>query len=157
MARLFGSRTIPGIGHVTTSVAEMANIPVVERSWGLLSELPRRKDEFYGPNFRYAEHFRALGWLHAVLVHWGLILGFFWLSFAPIRALVRKVIYKPGFGPSLKLAKKDNIEFRAVAVPDTVKPGNQRAFCRAWYDGSMYYCKCLRSWRENRGLTCFSQ
>jgi short subunit dehydrogenase-like uncharacterized protein len=143
MATVFGSRVIPGIGQVTTSVAGAANTPIVERSWGLMSSLPSRKKESYGPNFRYGEHFRALGWLHALIVHWGIIIGLFWLSFSPIRALLRKIIYKPGFGPPLKYARNDKIEFRAVAEPDTAKAANKRAFCRAWYDGSMYYLSGL--------------
>ncbi|KAI9166806.1 putative trans-acting enoyl reductase [Paramyrothecium foliicola] len=142
-AKIFGSRQIPGLGHVTTSVAAWSNVPIVERSWGLLSEAPGRKHEFYGPNFRYAEHFRALGWLHAVLIHWALIIFAVFLSLSPVRTLVRRFIYQPGQGPPLKQAKKDKIEFRAVAVPDTKEPSKKQAFCRAWYEGSMYYLSGL--------------
>lgn len=139
---LFGIRSIPNLGLVTTSVASATDTPVVERTWGLLSQIPSRKDEFYGPNFTWTMYYKARNWLHGIAVHWGLLLGGFLLAFvSPFRALVRKFVFQPGQGPDKASTAKEEIEYRGVASPDTDVPSNKQAICRAWFHGSMYYCK----------------
>jgi hypothetical protein len=57
------------------------------------------------------------------------------------RALVKIFIFKPGEGASKEDSAKEHIEFRGVATPD-LQSDNKQAFVKAWYSGSMYYCKC---------------
>lgn len=105
-----------------------------------MSQIPSRKKEFYGPNFTWAEFFKARNWLHGIAVHWGLLIGGLLLIFVPpFRWLARKLVFQPGQGPDMDEAKKDVIEYRGVASPDTDVPTNKQAFSRAWFHGSMYY------------------
>lgn len=53
------------------------------------------------------------------------------------RTVMRKFVYQPGDGPTKEQTRKDRVEYRGVARPDT-KEGTPRAFCRAYYDGSLY-------------------
>lgn len=143
LSGLFGSRSIPDLGIVTTSLAASTDTSLVERTWGLLSVTPSRKDEFYGPNFTWNEVFRARNWLHGAMVHWGLLLGGFLIAcIPPVRTLLRKFIYQPGEGPQREDMQRESIEYRGVAKPEGEVKGNQRAFCKATYSGSMYYRKC---------------
>ena len=140
LSTLFGSRSIPDLGTVTTSIAASTDASLVERTWGLLSVTPSRKDEFYGPNFTFSEVFRARNWLHGFAVHWGLLLGSFFIAcIPPVRSLVRKFIYQPGEGPQKEDMVRESIEYRGIAKPDGQVNGNKRAFCKATYNGSMYY------------------
>ncbi|KAJ3952372.1 hypothetical protein N0V92_011186 [Colletotrichum tropicale] len=110
-------------------------------SWGLMASLPSREKQFYGPNFSFHEYMRAKGYLRGIAIHWAL--GFFGLLLAtmpPFRALAKRFVYEPGQGPDKELAKKDEIEYRGIAMPDKAsKTGNPQAYCRAKYTGSMYY------------------
>lgn len=138
---LTGVRTVPHLGILTTFIGGNTDKAIVDRTWGLLSQTPSKKEEFYGPNFSFSEHIKVSNWLYGMLIHWAIGLsGFFLATIPPLRALVKKFVYAPGSGPDREDAKKDEIEYRAVATPDASNMGNQ-AFCRAWFNGSMYACE----------------
>lgn len=138
--RLLGVRTVPDLGTVTTSVAGTTDAAIVHRSWGLHASLPGTADASYGPNFSFKEFFRVRNWLHGVVVHLGLLIGVIVIS-TPLRAIVRQFVYQPGQGPEKEVAKKDYIEYRGTAVPDSPKASDKVAFGRAYYQGSMYLRK----------------
>ena len=60
-------------------------------------------------------------------------------------------LYQPGDGPTREDAAKDYVEYRGIAWPDIdeqtpggkeeVKGRGKQAFCKAWFNGSMYYCE----------------
>ena len=140
--RVFGSRTVPDLGNVTTSIAHVTDASLVERTWGLLSVTPSRKDEFYGPKFTWVEYFKVRSWLHGVAIHWGLLLGGFLIACVPpVRSLIKMFIYQPGQGPERDVMHKESVEYRGVAKPDRETKNNERAFVTATYKGSMYYRK----------------
>ena len=142
---LLGVCSLPNLGLVTTSAAGMTDRAVIERSWGLLHEIPSRKKEFYGPNFTWKEYFKARNWFHGVLVHWGLMIGALFLALVPpVRSVVKRFVFKPGEGVSREDMAKEEIEFRGTANPDL--PSNaakKQAFCRAWYHAGAYPRKQL--------------
>ncbi|KAL7946272.1 Saccharopine dehydrogenase domain-containing protein [Trichoderma barbatum] len=137
--KIFGVHYVPNLGTVTTAFTGVTDQAIVERSWGLLSDIPSRKDEFYGPNFHWAECYRPRNWLYGVIIHWVMVVGVFLIAIAPpIRTLVRKFGPAPGTGPSKDEMEKEEVEWRGIANPDTESPANKQAFCRAWYYGGMY-------------------
>ncbi|KAF5709375.1 hypothetical protein FGLOB1_5933 [Fusarium globosum] len=137
---IFGVRTVPNLGLQTTSVTNSTDVAVVERTWGLLSSTPSRKDEFYGPNFVWVEHMKARNWLHGILIHWLLIVGGVLLvSVAPLRNFLKKRVYQPGEGAKREDTAKDEIEYRGIAYPDSEKAAGKAALCRMWYHGGMYF------------------
>ncbi|PTB56705.1 hypothetical protein M431DRAFT_111921 [Trichoderma harzianum CBS 226.95] len=137
--KIFGVHYVPNLGTVTTAFTSSADQGLVERSWGLLSEIPSRKDEFYGPNFHWAECYRPRNWLYGVIVHWVIVIGIFLVATGkPVRTLLRNVVPAPGTGPSKDEMEKEEVEWRGIANPDTELPADRQAFCRAWYYGSMY-------------------
>jgi short subunit dehydrogenase-like uncharacterized protein len=142
ISKIFGPQHIPDLGLVTTSIAGGTDAPIVERSWGLLSTIPSRKHEFYGPNFTWKEYFRTSNWLSGVAIHWGLLVASFLLAISPwTRALIKKFVYQPGQGPEKEATKREMIEYRGTATPDEPALSGKRAWCRAHYNGGMYYCK----------------
>ncbi|RBA09394.1 hypothetical protein FPRO05_06531 [Fusarium proliferatum] len=137
---IFGVRTVPNLGLQTTSVTNSTDVAVVERTWGLLSSTPSRKDEFYGPNFVWVEHMKARNWLHGIFIHWLLIVGGVLLvSVAPLRNFLKKRVYQPGEGAKREDTVKDEIEYRGIAYPDSEKAAGKAALCRMWYHGGMYF------------------
>lgn len=132
--------------------------PIVERSWGLLSQIPARKDEFYGPKFTFAEYLKARNWLHGIAIHWALLWGFAFLSLlSPVRAVVKRFVYAPGQGIGKEEMAKEEIEFRGTASPDAPPSLDKQAFCRAQFRGSMYqrgytllHAMCLRLTRTRK-------
>ncbi|CCT66116.1 uncharacterized protein FFB20_15933 [Fusarium fujikuroi] len=137
---IFGVRTVPNLGLQTTSVTNSTDVAVVERTWGLLSSTPSRKDEFYGPNFVWVEHMKARNWLHGIFIHWLLIVGGVLLvSVAPLRNFLKKRVYQPGEGAKREDTAKDEIEYRGIAYPDSEKAAGKAALCRMWYHGGMYF------------------
>lgn len=144
LSKLIGLRTVPNLGILTTFIAADSDRAIVERTWGLFSQIPSKKEEFYGPNFSYSEYLKARNWFHGLLIHWGLgIASVLFATLPPLRKLVKMLVYEQGQGPGIEQAKKDEIEYRAVATPDGGNGGRNLAFCRAWFYGSMYACKCL--------------
>lgn len=140
--KLTGLRIVPNLGVLTTFLAGDSDRAIVQRTWGLFSQIPSRKDEFYGPNFAFSEHLKARNWLSGVLVHWGLMAAqILFVTLPPLRWLVKKFVYQAGQGPEVEQAKKDEIEYRAVGAPDGGKDTGKAAFCHAWWRGSMYSCE----------------
>lgn len=140
---VLGAHHVPNIGLVTTSFFGTSNRGEVERSWGLLSQIPNRKDEFYGPKFHWAEYYKVRNWLYGIAVHWALVLGTILLVFVPpVRTLAKRFVTAPGQGPSREDMKKEQVEYRAIANPDLDTPTNKQAVLRARFQGSMYYSKC---------------
>lgn len=137
---LSGLYTVPNLGLLTTSLAGLTDIPVIERSWGLLSVIPSRKEQFYGAKFNWKEGYKARNWLQGIAIHWALLVGSAVLALVPpARALMKRWVSQPGQGPSREDMAKEEIEYRGVANPDTESPSGKQAFCRAWFHGSMYY------------------
>ena len=140
--RVLGIRYIKNLGLTTTFIGAVTDTPIIERTWGLLSTIPSRKAEFYGPNFHYREVFRARNWLYGIAVHIGLFFGTLILAFLPfVRNLLKKAVYQPGEGRTKDESANEELEYRGIATPD--KDGEtKRAFVTASFrDGSMYYCK----------------
>ncbi|UNI14293.1 hypothetical protein JDV02_000937 [Purpureocillium takamizusanense] len=139
LQRWLGVCNIPNLGVQTTSIAGRTDVPVVERTWGLLSQIPSRKDQFYGPRFNWVEYYKPRNWLHGVFVHLGLVFGTAMIAlFPPVRALVKRFVYQPGEGRTKEEMAKEEIEYRGVATPDTPTAPGKQAYCRAWFHGSMY-------------------
>jgi hypothetical protein len=140
---LLGVRSLPNLGVVTTSIAAKTDQAVVDRTWGLLHEIPSRKKEFYGPRFTWSQHFKARNWLHGIAVHFALAIGGFLLVFVPpFRSLVKRFVYQPGEGVSKEDMEKEEVEYRGTASPDIdSNPAKKQAFGRAWFHGSLYKCK----------------
>jgi hypothetical protein len=139
--KIFGIHHVPNLGALTTALTSSTDQGVIERSWGLLSEIPSRKDQFYGPNFHWSEYRKARNWLEGILTHWALVVALLLVSIAPIRAIAKKFAPEPGTGPSKEDMDKEEVEWRGIANPDTELPSHKQAFCRAWYHGSMYKSK----------------
>ncbi|CAM1505491.1 Fc.00g111280.m01.CDS01 [Cosmosporella sp. VM-42] len=138
--KVLGVRTIPNLGLLTTSATGSTDIAVVERTWGLLSTTPSRKDQFYGPNFVYAEYFKARNHLHGVFIHLLLFFGTIVFAFVPpLRHFLKKRVAQPGEGAEREQSDKDALEYRGVATPDSDEPTGKQAYCRAWHHGGMYY------------------
>lgn len=96
-----------------------ANRAIVQRSWGLLeAEAAQDKTHpHYGPAFKYDEFLVTGGPLRAILLTLGMVIGFGCMMVSPVRALpfflrllihlppqlrwlLKKVLPKPGEGPS---------------------------------------------------------
>lgn len=137
---ILGVTSRPNLGILTTSVAGKTDRALVGRTWGLLHEIPSRKDEFYGHNFTWAEYFNARNRLRGFVIHVCIAIGACLLTFVPpFRSLVKKYVYQPGEGTSREDMAKEEIEYRGTAYPDLgSNPRDKQAFCRAWYRGSMY-------------------
>jgi hypothetical protein len=133
---------VPGLGLLTTSVTGAMNAAIVSRTWGLTQLEPSLQKHKYGPKFTYREFEKTRSILTGIIAHYGLILGATLLLFSPFRALIGRFSFEPGEGPDKDEARKDFIEFRAVAKPDIVGTEKQ-AFGRMEYKGSMNYCECF--------------
>lgn len=143
---LFGIRSVPDLGILTTSVAGSTDRPIVHRSFGLLGG-----DDFYGPNFHFTEYMKARNYLYGIGVHFALILGALLLAMPPFRWLAKKYVYQPGDGPTKEESKNDAVEYRGIGKPDVKETRGPRVFVRAHFRGSLYNRKsCL-------GRTLFAQ
>jgi hypothetical protein len=138
ITKLFGVRVVPDLGILTTSIGASADQPIVQRSWGLLGG-----NSFYGPNFRFGEYSKARNYLVAVMIHFGLAIGALCLAVPIFRKLARRFVYQPGDGPTKEESQKDRVEYRGIAKPDVETANPPRAFCRAYFSGSLYACKSL--------------
>ncbi|KAK3368078.1 Saccharopine dehydrogenase-domain-containing protein [Podospora didyma] len=140
LTRLTGLITVPSLGLLTSSIAARTDAAVVERSWGLLSTIPALQAQAYGPRFSFREYMKPRNWLTGIGIHFGLIV-FGLILFTPfLRNFVAKRVYQPGQGPDAELAKRDELEYRAIAHPD-VSPSEEKkkAFARCWFNGSTYH------------------
>ncbi|KAF3770152.1 hypothetical protein M406DRAFT_245633 [Cryphonectria parasitica EP155] len=138
-SRLTGLRTVPELGLQTTFIGADTDRAIVHRTWGLFSQAASRKDEFYGPNFSFSEHMKVRNWLWGVLIHWGITMSaLVFVTVPPIRKLVKRFVYKQGQGPEIEQAKKDEIEYRGVGIPDGDNGAGKLAYSRVLFHGSMY-------------------
>ena len=140
LGRLTGLARVPNLGLLTTSLAGMTDAAIVQRTWGLLSTNPSRTGQFYGPNFTFREFMRTPNWLRGMIQHFAMTVFGMVLITPPLRKLIWRFVHQPGQGPDRENAKKDRIEYRGVGNPDLEGIGKQ-AFCRAHFQGSMYYRK----------------
>jgi hypothetical protein len=139
LSKFLGYRRVPILGQLTTHLGSVADVPIVERSWGLLGGA-----KTYGPNFRFMEYMGAKSFLKAVLLNTALTIGGILLSFGWFRWLMRKAMYKPGEGPKEEDTRNDRCEYRAVAIPE--RNSHDWGYCRATYEGGIYH----------RGFSLFS-
>ncbi|KAH8900718.1 hypothetical protein GQ53DRAFT_863349 [Thozetella sp. PMI_491] len=130
-----GMVNVPGLGLLSTSPTGVLNAALVSRTWGLTKQEPSLQKEFYGPKFTYQEFMKTSNILTGVAMHYSLLGGVTMLMIPPFRSLMRKFVFKPGEGPDKIQAKKDVIEFRAVAKPDPESEASKRAFGRLSYTG----------------------
>jgi hypothetical protein len=144
ITKLFGVRVVPDLGILTTAFGGSVDKPIVQRSWGLLGG-----NDFYGPNFSFGEYSKARNHLTAVLMHFGLVAGAIFLTIPVFRKFARKFVYQPGDGPTKEEYKNDRFEYRGIAKPDVQIANPPKAFCRAYFNGSLYACKCSRSFGES--------
>ena len=155
LTRLSGIRVVPDLGVLTTSIGGMADEPIVQRSWGLLGG-----DKFYGPNFHISIYMKARNYLHAVTIHFAIAIGGLLLAIPLFRKLARRYVYQPGDGPTKDESRNDRLEYRGIATPDVDTPNPPRAFCRAYYQGSLYKRKPLHRRRRAkliiRSHRCFA-
>lgn len=93
--RLLGVRSVPDLGTLATSLQGAVDATQVYRSHGLID-----RGDHYGPKFRFQPYMRTRNVLTGFLMHVGLALGAAMLVFAPIRALLKSLVFKPGQGPS---------------------------------------------------------
>lgn len=73
------------------------------------------------------------------MLHIALTFAPVFLLFRPVRSLLKMFVTAPGEGPDRVAWGKDRLEYRAVATADG--EGGERAYCKAKYEGGMYYCK----------------
>ena len=144
IASATGLVRVPGLGLLTTSTTGTMNTALVSRTWGLSKQEPSLQSTFYGPNFTYQELMKTSNVAAGILIHYSLIFGATLLLCSPMRALMKRFMFKPGEGPDKDVAMKECIELRVVAMPD-IEGTNKQAFGKLSYTGSMYYCKRVRS------------
>ncbi|KAJ7750095.1 Saccharopine dehydrogenase-domain-containing protein [Mycena maculata] len=106
----------------------LGNRAIVQRSWGLF-EAAAAQDPTqlrYGPAFKYDEFLITGGVARALFVTLGITIAFGALSISPMRWLLKKVLPKPGEGPSEEAQRKGFIEVTnlttAAASPSRPSP-----------------------------------
>ncbi|KAK0732862.1 Saccharopine dehydrogenase-domain-containing protein [Apiosordaria backusii] len=139
LTRLTGLITVPHLGLLTSSIASGTDTALIHRTWGLLSTLPSRKDQSYGPRFTFREYMKPRNWLTGIAIHFGIILFGLIIVTGPLRRFLARRVTQPGEGPEEEVAKQDEIEYRGVASPDGEEYGKKKAVGRAWFRGSTYY------------------
>ena len=131
--KLFGVRYVRDLGILTSYIFTVADIPQVQRTWGLLGG-PNN----YGPNFEFNEYKKTQNYLSGVLSHFGLVFGSILVSIPFIRMLLKKFVVQPGDGPTKEESKRDMVEYKGIAHQDVQDPKAPRAFARATFRGSGY-------------------
>jgi short subunit dehydrogenase-like uncharacterized protein len=132
VTKIFGIRTVPGLGALTTSILAAGNVSTVHRSSGVMPAL-------YGPNFHYAEYARTRNILTGLLTHFGLAFGALLIAFPPSRWILRKFIRQPGEGSIKEATENESFEQRAIATADTSGSGApKKAFAKFQYRGGLY-------------------
>ena len=127
--KIFGVRFVPDLGTLTTAASSMVDMPIVQRSWGLLG---------YGPKFRYGEYKRVRNAFQGVAIHIALAVVPLLLFVPFIGTIAKLFIPAPGDGANKEQAAKDRLEFRGVATPDVSTPNPPRASVHALIEGSVY-------------------
>ena len=128
---IFGVRNVSDLGTLTTSPTTAANLPVVQRTWGLF----QGTSQAYGDKFYYSEYMKARNAFLAVVQHFALAALALVLLLKPVRLLLAKVVTAPGSGPDKESTKRERVEYRGTAEVE----GEGKAFVRAHYDGGLYY------------------
>ncbi|KAG9237200.1 putative trans-acting enoyl reductase [Amylocarpus encephaloides] len=131
--KLFGVRTIPGLGVMTSYIFAATDKSVVYRTWGL-----HGSSRNYGPSFEFNEYKKAKNCLSAVVFHFWLAVGVILVAIPFIRSLLRKLAFQPGYGPPISDTRGQRMEFRAIANQDVKTPNPARVLCKATYIGSPY-------------------
>ena len=134
LSRVFGFRSVPGLGTLTSSISAGPNMATVQRSWGLLDS-----GNLYGDKFSYQEYAAVRNAATGVAIHFAMLAGALALVFPPFRWLMRKFVYAPGEGATRDATRKDFIEFRAVATPDEEGPNPRHASGKLRWDGGNYF------------------
>ncbi|CAP68754.1 uncharacterized protein PODANS_7_7230 [Podospora anserina S mat+] len=138
LTRVTGLITIPHLGLLTSSIANGTDTALIHRTWGLLSTLPSRQSQSYGPKFSFREYMKPRNWLTGIAIHFGLMLFGLIIVTGPLRRFLAGRVTQPGEGPEEDVASKDEIEYRGVATPDG-DFGKKKAVGKAWFRGSTYY------------------
>ncbi|KAK0838132.1 hypothetical protein LTR03_012247 [Friedmanniomyces endolithicus] len=129
-----GVRTVSDLGTLTDSLQSAADIPIVNRTWGLMDG-----GRFYGPNFHMTCYSRTRNTLTGLGVHLVMTLGFLAILLPPVRWLLQRFVVQPGEGPTKEEAKNDYVEWRAIAHAEVSDPSDpKRAYGRMRFEGSMY-------------------
>ncbi|KAI9691578.1 MAG: hypothetical protein M1822_007649 [Bathelium mastoideum] len=131
---LFGARSVPDLGILTTSINGLTDRTLVYRSWGLFGSGSQ-----YGPNFRFSPYTKASNFLQAILIHWAFQIGAIALLLKPVRWLMKKMVYAPGQGPTKEEAAKDTFVCKAIGEADTVATSRPRAMSTLEWNGSFYH------------------
>lgn len=134
VSKFLGTRSVPGLGTLTTSISAAPNIAVVQRSWGLLDG-----GKLYGTNFQYNEYMRVRNSVVGIAMHFAFAFAGVALIFSPVRWFLKKLLYAPGEGADKEAIRHEYLEYRAVAIADQDKPNPRRAFAKLRWDGSLYY------------------
>lgn len=137
LSRITGVRNVAGLGTLTTSIQQSADLPYVHRSWGLLESGPTRSDESYGPNFQFSAQMTVRNAFLGTLVHLAMVILPLFIIIPPVRWVLAKMVYQPGQGASRAESENHFLEYRAIAVADS--PARQRAFSRFVWRGSAYH------------------
>ncbi|KAI9726607.1 MAG: hypothetical protein M1828_000974 [Chrysothrix sp. TS-e1954] len=131
MQRFTGYRTEPGLDTVTTSMVGRSDVPIIYRSWGLLSST-----ESYGPNFSFKPYMSVRSALVGTIVHVVANIAPLILALSPLRWALKQFTLASGEGPSEEASKSEFFEVRGLAIPD--QEGARRSFGRMRYDGGIY-------------------
>lgn len=134
LSKVFGVRTIPGLGTVTSSPLAGPNVATVQRSWGLLEG-----GKLYGPNFTFHEHLGVRNIAIGIFAHFALLFGSLAVTLPPVRWLAKKFFHAPGSGPAKEESKREVLEYRAIATADQDGPHPKRAFAKFRWEGNLYY------------------
>lgn len=134
-ANFFGIRHDPVLGTLSpSSLSDLQNRAVVHRTWGLLDGGSR-----YGPNFRYSEYNKAsstIAGIVDILKAKGISLMF---TLAPLRAILRIILPKPGDGPDVEKEKNAVVDMEAVALTDSEDGSTSpKVYARFRFSGGPY-------------------
>ncbi|KAL4916592.1 Saccharopine dehydrogenase-domain-containing protein [Aspergillus aurantiobrunneus] len=129
MAKVLGVRAVRDLGTVTKSPTDFCDVTIVHRSSTLMPE-------FYGPRFYFRQFLHVRNTFVGILFNYAFLIGTALLILAPVRWLVKKVIYAPGSGPSSESGRDDRCEYRAIATPD--QNTSRRVLGKLKFMGSMY-------------------
>ncbi|KAF2108617.1 Saccharopine dehydrogenase-domain-containing protein [Lophiotrema nucula] len=98
------------LGILTTSLVGVSNSAIVQRSAYLQPDL-------YSKDFVYSEYQPAPNKIAAIVTHLFMKFAILLLALPPIRALIRKLSYKPGTGPDWRQsAKTESVLIKAVGT-----------------------------------------
>ncbi|KAF4548740.1 Hypothetical protein D9617_25g060690 [Elsinoe fawcettii] len=132
---LTGVRSVPDLGTLTTSLQGAVDRTQVYRTWGLIDS-----GKFYGASFRFFPYMTARNVFVGLLTHLAIAVGGLALLLSPLRAILKRLVYAPGQGPTRDESKNDYIEYRAIAEADSTDPSEpKRAFGRFAFEGSAYH------------------